>query len=584
MNQIGNKRNQTTESSDDDEWGPRPSTNSISRHGSNRSRKSVASIKFRRNQSRRGRKVSEKSSQSSRSLSKRSIQKKKSRVPSTIKSAKRMGTKSRNSSKKNERQRRATVTNGGKYDRKNVVFNSTYVNPTRRDSLSSRKKKDRSRRNSINGRRQRTQSTPGRRNNNNLVNKSRTFKKPSYQKDIENSGEESNTDSYHDSSVFENTWDFDVSNRSLNRMQQSRNRSSRQSTPGTINASIPTPRRYNIEFGNTPQNFARRTNVPMFPEAPRWMSNRQIYEAMRQAQNNNNANRGLTYDELLEIPPSPRYASPNSSLVSIPLTPARPQQLVYSDDSEDDSSISEASNRGSTYVRQNPELFNASYSSDYSTSDASKNSFSSHKRDDLPSVSQNGTPNWQSKLPSVSLFKTPSSKCRSRTKLPRGNGNPRITPLVSPHSRHQILHTMESTPRLGIHREHKSFNNGAHIVDFPFALTADPPEAIIPASGGRSYHYLINNSQSRLAFKVKCSYPMDYYQIPTYGIIEVGKSVPLEIIRLDGTPKKNYYSIIFLEVASNVTDPNDLFENDPNAQYDEIPDAADILIIPVTAT
>uniref|UniRef100_A0A915ALA8 Major sperm protein n=1 Tax=Parascaris univalens TaxID=6257 RepID=A0A915ALA8_PARUN len=94
----------------------------------------------------------------------------------------------------------------------------------------------------------------------------------------------------------------------------------------------------------------------------------------------------------------------------------------------------------------------------------------------------------------------------------------------------------------------------------PATLTADPPEANMPAAGGVSTHTLSNPSGVRLAFKVKSTNNNEYRLRPVYGFVEATGNSPLEITRSAGPPKNDKLVIQFKEAAADASDAAPLFK------------------------
>uniref|UniRef100_A0A915ALB3 Major sperm protein n=1 Tax=Parascaris univalens TaxID=6257 RepID=A0A915ALB3_PARUN len=94
----------------------------------------------------------------------------------------------------------------------------------------------------------------------------------------------------------------------------------------------------------------------------------------------------------------------------------------------------------------------------------------------------------------------------------------------------------------------------------PATLTADPPEANVPAAGGVSTHTLSNPSGVRLAFKVKSTNNNEYRLRPVYGFVEATGNSPLEITRSAGPPKADKLVIQFKEAAADASDAAPLFK------------------------
>uniref|UniRef100_F1LDA9 Major sperm protein n=1 Tax=Ascaris suum TaxID=6253 RepID=F1LDA9_ASCSU len=94
----------------------------------------------------------------------------------------------------------------------------------------------------------------------------------------------------------------------------------------------------------------------------------------------------------------------------------------------------------------------------------------------------------------------------------------------------------------------------------PPTLSADPPEAAIPADGGVSTHQLANPSAIRLAFKIKSSNNNDYRLNPVYGFVEATAATPIEITRTAGPPRIDKLVVQFKEAPTDAADASAIFK------------------------
>ncbi|CAA18373.1 Sperm-specific class P protein 31 [Caenorhabditis elegans] len=86
-------------------------------------------------------------------------------------------------------------------------------------------------------------------------------------------------------------------------------------------------------------------------------------------------------------------------------------------------------------------------------------------------------------------------------------------------------------------------------------INIDPPSGDYPASGGSSTHYIVSESESRLAFKVKSSNNESYRVRPVYGFVDAKGKAKLEVNRLAGPAKEDKLVIQYAEVPADETDP-----------------------------
>ncbi|VDL66399.1 unnamed protein product [Nippostrongylus brasiliensis] len=91
------------------------------------------------------------------------------------------------------------------------------------------------------------------------------------------------------------------------------------------------------------------------------------------------------------------------------------------------------------------------------------------------------------------------------------------------------------------------------------SLTADPPNASVPAAGGTLTHNLVNAGTEKLIFKVKSSNNNEYRVKPVFGFVEPGANTPLEITRLAGPAKEDKMVVQFAPAPADATDASAAF-------------------------
>ncbi|CAJ0596368.1 unnamed protein product [Cylicocyclus nassatus] len=100
---------------------------------------------------------------------------------------------------------------------------------------------------------------------------------------------------------------------------------------------------------------------------------------------------------------------------------------------------------------------------------------------------------------------------------------------------------------------------GAAAAGGPPTLTADPPNATVPAAGGKSTHKLANPGAQKLIFKVKSSNNNEYRVNPVYGFVDASGSAQLEVTRLAGAPKEDKLVVQFAPAPADATDAQAAF-------------------------
>ncbi|KAL4001711.1 MSP (Major sperm protein) domain family protein [Acanthocheilonema viteae] len=106
------------------------------------------------------------------------------------------------------------------------------------------------------------------------------------------------------------------------------------------------------------------------------------------------------------------------------------------------------------------------------------------------------------------------------------------------------------------------------------AMNIDPPDVTFQASGGNTTVNIINQSETRLGFKVKSTNNDHYRVAPVYGFVSKGDKTELAIIRLEGPPKEDKFVIQWAEVPDE--------EDDPQAPFKAGAQAGEV-ILPVKA-
>ncbi|CAD6186077.1 unnamed protein product [Caenorhabditis auriculariae] len=90
---------------------------------------------------------------------------------------------------------------------------------------------------------------------------------------------------------------------------------------------------------------------------------------------------------------------------------------------------------------------------------------------------------------------------------------------------------------------------------FQGALKVDPPVCPIAADGGVSKHTLTNQSDLRLAFKVRSTNNSNYSVSVVHGFVNAGESLDFKITRVKGKPKADRLVFQFASVAGDASDP-----------------------------
>ncbi|VDL64280.1 unnamed protein product [Nippostrongylus brasiliensis] len=102
------------------------------------------------------------------------------------------------------------------------------------------------------------------------------------------------------------------------------------------------------------------------------------------------------------------------------------------------------------------------------------------------------------------------------------------------------------------------------------SLTAEPPQAQVPAAGGKSTHQLNNAGDQKMIFKVKSSNNNEYRVNPVYGFVDPSGNATLEVTRLAGPPKDDKLVVQFAPAPADATDAQ--------AAFSQVQPAGDITI------
>ncbi|CAI4229525.1 unnamed protein product [Auanema sp. JU1783] len=93
------------------------------------------------------------------------------------------------------------------------------------------------------------------------------------------------------------------------------------------------------------------------------------------------------------------------------------------------------------------------------------------------------------------------------------------------------------------------------MADEKLTLNVEPPVGKFEANGGNATHSILNLTDDRLAFKVKCSNNECFRVRPVYGFVDPQSKAPLEIRRDKGPAKEDKFVIQWAAVPVEETDP-----------------------------
>ncbi|VDL67429.1 unnamed protein product [Nippostrongylus brasiliensis] len=93
----------------------------------------------------------------------------------------------------------------------------------------------------------------------------------------------------------------------------------------------------------------------------------------------------------------------------------------------------------------------------------------------------------------------------------------------------------------------------------PSELRVEPAELSYKAIGGLKGVNVINDTQDRKFFKVKCSDNMLYRVNPVFGVVEPGKSSRIDILRQNGGAKIDKIVLVTTKAEEGETPSRDIF-------------------------
>ncbi|KIH51792.1 MSP domain protein, partial [Ancylostoma duodenale] len=85
-------------------------------------------------------------------------------------------------------------------------------------------------------------------------------------------------------------------------------------------------------------------------------------------------------------------------------------------------------------------------------------------------------------------------------------------------------------------------------------VTVDPPSATFPLTGGQSSHNILNVSENRIIFKMKCSNNNEYGIRPVFGFVEPAGNTMLLVTRLAGKPKEDKMVVEYVIAPAEAKD------------------------------
>ncbi|KAL7075960.1 hypothetical protein ACQ4LE_004200 [Meloidogyne hapla] len=89
------------------------------------------------------------------------------------------------------------------------------------------------------------------------------------------------------------------------------------------------------------------------------------------------------------------------------------------------------------------------------------------------------------------------------------------------------------------------------------ALNIDPPSSTFDAAkGGLNKHTIVNTTDKRHAFKIKCSNNTSYRVSSVYGFVDPNGKKPIDVHRLaGGAPGPDRFVVQWAEVPAEESDP-----------------------------
>uniref|UniRef100_A0A1I7T7P1 Major sperm protein n=2 Tax=Caenorhabditis tropicalis TaxID=1561998 RepID=A0A1I7T7P1_9PELO len=90
-----------------------------------------------------------------------------------------------------------------------------------------------------------------------------------------------------------------------------------------------------------------------------------------------------------------------------------------------------------------------------------------------------------------------------------------------------------------------------------FALTADPPNCLVPVTGGTFIHTLFNRGHKKLIYKIKSSNNNNYRITPVFGFIDPSERKKITVTRTGGAQKCDKLDKLVIHYAFAPVDATD---------------------------
>ncbi|KAK6048091.1 MSP domain protein, partial [Cooperia oncophora] len=113
--------------------------------------------------------------------------------------------------------------------------------------------------------------------------------------------------------------------------------------------------------------------------------------------------------------------------------------------------------------------------------------------------------------------------------------------------------------------------SGASLPAKPSELRVEPCELSYKAIGGLKGVNVVNDTQERKFFKVKCSDNMLYRVNPVFGVVEPGKSSRIDILRQNGGAKIDKIVLVTTKAEDGETPSRDVFNQGRNTEMMVLP-------------
>ncbi|KAK6040156.1 MSP domain protein [Cooperia oncophora] len=168
--------------------------------------------------------------------------------------------------------------------------------------------------------------------------------------------------------------------------------------------------------------------------------------------------------------------------------------------------------------------------------------------------------------------KSSRSKSRSRSKSKRGKSSSKSgRSRKSRRSKSKKSRRSKSKRSKKGKRSKSSRASGASLPAKPSELRVEPCELSYKAIGGLKGVNVVNDTQERKFFKVKCSDNMLYRVNPVFGVVEPGKSSRIDILRQNGGAKIDKIVLVTTKAEDGETPSRDVFNQGRNTEMMVLP-------------